>query len=142
MTEIAGSPNLSTLDIPIDIWTQPFWDAANEGRLLLPQCSTCQRFRWPPGPFCPYCQSQCIDWVPSGPGFIYTFTIVRSQNKDELEAAPRVPALIEFPEVDNIRFPAAIVDTPLSDINIGAEVKLTWLQAANVKVPAFRVQRN
>ena len=37
MSEISTAPDVSGLEIPIDSWTQPFWDAAAEGKLLLPR---------------------------------------------------------------------------------------------------------
>lgn len=140
MSELSMAPDLTALEIPMDAWTQPFWDGSAKGKLLLPRCSSCHRCRWPPGPFCPYCQSQQIEWVPAGVARLYSFTIVRDQlAKDAAESAPRVPALIEFPAADGVRLVAAIVNTPLENILIGAEVKLGWSQAANASVPVFSI---
>jgi uncharacterized OB-fold protein len=136
MGEISSAPDISALEIPIDSWTQPVWDAAEEGNLLLPRCGECGRFRWPPGPFCRHCQAQRVDWVPAGLARIYSFTILRGRQEGE---AIHAPALVEFPEADGVRFPAAIVDTPLSAIRIGAELKLGWSAALNAKVPVFSV---
>jgi uncharacterized OB-fold protein len=138
MSDIATAPDISGMEIPIDSWTQPFWDAAAEGKLLLPKCGNCGRFRWPPGPFCRHCQEQEVDWVPSGPARIYSFTILHDRQNP---AKVQVPALIEFPEADGIRFPAAIVETPVADVRIGAEVNLGWSQAANARVPVFSIER-
>ena len=58
--------------------TQPFWDAAAEGRLVAPRCATCGTFVLPPQPFCFTCQSQAFEWVDlPGTGTIYTYTVVR-----------------------------------------------------------------
>ena len=35
-----------------DALTQPFWDAAAEGRLVAPRCTVCGTFVLPPQPFC------------------------------------------------------------------------------------------
>lgn len=140
MSEISSAPDISTLEIPMDVWTQPFWAGTAEGKLLLPRCTACRRFRWPPGPFCPHCQSQQLEWLQSSIARIYSFTIARNQReKDAERPSLHVPALIEFPEADGIRILAAIVDTPLAQIRIGAEVKLGWSQAANASVPVFSV---
>ena len=136
MTETSIAPNISGMDIPMDAWTQPFWDAAAVGRLLVPRCADCGCFRWPPGPFCPDCQSQRTDWVPAGPASLYTYTILRGREEG---AAPVVPGLAEFPEAGGIRIPAAIVDTPLSTLRIGAALNLGWSQAANAQVPVFKI---
>ncbi|CAN7381011.1 zinc ribbon domain-containing protein [Phenylobacterium sp. LjRoot225] len=138
MPEISRAPDLSALEIPIDPWTQPFWDAAAEGELLLPRCGACRRFRWPPGPFCPHCQSQQVEWTASGPAQIYAFTIVRNRKDDD--GAIHVPALIEFPEADGVRLLAAITNSPLSAIHVGAPLTLGWSQAVNAAVPVFRVR--
>src|SRR5437868_5490484 len=115
MSDISSAPDVSALEIPMDAWTRPFWAGAEGGKLLLPRCAACHRFRWPPGPFCPHCQSQSIEWVASGIARIYSFTIVRAR-VDNGEPPLHVPALIEFPAAGGIRLPAAIVDTPLSKI--------------------------
>ena len=61
-----------------DALTQPFWDAAAEGRLTAPRCTVCGTFVLPPQPFCFVCQSQAFEWVDlPGTGTIYTFTVVR-----------------------------------------------------------------
>jgi uncharacterized OB-fold protein len=80
--------------------------------------------------------------VQPGPGRIYSFTILgdqRGQGADQPKQ--RVPALVEFPAADGIRILAAIVDTPLADIRIGAELELGWSQAVNAVVPVFSIPR-
>jgi len=134
MPAISSRPDLGSLEVPIDAWTAPFWTAAAEGKLLLPRCGACARFRWPPGPFCPHCHSQNVEWTPSGSGRVYSFTVVHSRPGQVV-----VPALIEFPEAQGVRLPAAIVDTALASVHIGAAVELDWSQAVNAAVPVFRV---
>ena len=138
MIEVSSAPEIADFEIPIDSWTQPFWDAAAQERLLLPRCTDCGRFRWPPGPFCSHCQSQQLAWVPAGPGRIYSFTIVRDFPPDG-SAVIHVPALIEFPECEGIRLIGAIVDTPVDALRIGAVVIVAWSPAANAMVPVFRL---
>ena len=55
---------------------QPFWDAAAEGRLVLPRCRACGTYVWYPRTFCPDCRTFGVDWVPAtGRGTIYSFTV-------------------------------------------------------------------
>jgi hypothetical protein len=141
MPEVSAGPDLTALEVPMDAWTQPFWEAAAQSKLLLPRCAACHHFRWPPGPFCPHCQSQLTQWTEPGVARVYSFTIVRDQHaQDAARPAPRAPALIEFPDADGVRMLAAIVDTPLEDIRIGAEVALRWSRAANVAMPVFSIR--
>lgn len=136
MNEITGTPDIRDLEIPTDAWTEPFWKAAAAQKLLLPRCGDCGQFRWPPGPFCPECRSQEVEWRAPGNGRVYAFTILRNTGED---VAVYAPALIEFPDAGGVRLLAAIVDTPLSAIRVGAEVELDWSDAGDTKVPIFRV---
>lgn len=136
--EIATAPDVRDVDVPKDAWTQPFWDAAERGELLLPHCVNCGHFRWPPGPFCPHCRSQAVAWTTPGAGQIYSFTVLR-EGTHEGVAQIVVPALIEFPAAGGIRFMAAIADTPIDRIRIGAAVALSWSPAMNAAIPIFRV---
>ena len=57
--------------------TQPFWDALRQRRLLLPYCSDCGKPHLPPGPVCPLCFSDRLEWrTASGRGRISTWTVV------------------------------------------------------------------
>jgi uncharacterized OB-fold protein len=58
--------------------TQAFWNAAREGRFLVPFCAACGRAHWYPRAICPFCTSENIEWRPgSGRGTIYTFSVMR-----------------------------------------------------------------
>ena len=135
MPQLATAPDLSTLEVPIDAWTQHFWEAAAEHKLVMPRCRECRTYRWPPGPFCPQCQWQAVEWLPAGAGRIYSFTIVPG-SLDVIH----VPALIEFPDAGNVRVLAPIVDTPVKVLRVGAPVITRWMRAANATVPVFMVE--
>lgn len=139
MSAISITPDLSSLEIPKDAWTQPFWDATARRQLLAPRCGACARFRWPPGPFCPHCRSQNVEWIAPGEARIYSFTIVAERRAENEAPAWRVPALIEFPAADGIRMMGAIVDTRISMIRIGSPVEIRWAEAANGTVPMFAI---
>jgi hypothetical protein len=139
MSEVTAAPDIADLEIPADAWTQPFWDAASEGVLLLPACAECGRFRWPPGPFCPHCRSQAVSWRSPGPARLYSYTIVRRQHENGTTQVV-APALVEFPDADGVRLLAAIVDTPVEQLQIGAPLRLYWSPAANAQVPVFSAE--
>lgn len=141
MSEVSQAPEVATLDVPIDQWTQPFWDAAASGELKLPACAECGRFRWPPGPFCPECHAQATEWHNAGPARIYSFTVVREASRREGEPAKLlVPALVEFPAADGVRLLGAIADAPVAALRIGSELTIDWMKTANVQVPLFRLK--
>ena len=55
----------------------PFWQGCREHRLLLPTCHACGKAHLPPGPVCPFCLADAIEWRPaSGRGRISTWTRV------------------------------------------------------------------
>ena len=140
MTEISITPDVSALEIPTDAWTQPFWDGTADERIVMPRCAACRTYRWPPGPFCPQCSTQEVVWTDAGPGQVYSYTVIRGRATAEGgQPGAVVPALIEFPEAGGVRLLAAIVDTAISAIAIGAPVRAGFSRAVNGKVPVFRI---
>jgi uncharacterized OB-fold protein len=66
-------------DLPTtDPETQPFWDAARDGKLLIQRCRACATAYFYPRPFCPSCWSDDVAWEEaSGRAVLYTYSIVR-----------------------------------------------------------------
>ncbi|NYT62481.1 Zn-ribbon domain-containing OB-fold protein [Alcaligenaceae bacterium] len=57
--------------------TYPFWEAAEQGQLLLKTCSDCERAHWYPRIICPLCGSGNTLWKQaSGKGTLYTFSVI------------------------------------------------------------------
>ncbi len=123
-------------------WTEPFWQAASEHRLVLPRCSSCRGFRFPPTPFCPNCSSQAIDWIDhDGHGTIYSFTVIRHAVIPDVAAAlPLIAAVVELPETNGCRIIGNVVDVDPSDVAIGQAVDLAWYDVREGEsVPIFRL---
>lgn len=139
MTATSISPAIGAIEVPMDQWTRPFWEGAEAGSLVLPRCAECETYRWPPGPFCPHCQSQSVDWQDAGPSRIYSYTIMREPG--ERGEAVHVAALVEFPQAAGVRLLAAIVDADPATIRIGDPLSVDWITAANVRVAVFRPVR-
>src|SRR5262249_30062727 len=58
--------------------TQPFWDAAASGRLLVKRCLACNEHHHYPRPICPFCGSDRTEWRDaSGRGTIYSYSVMR-----------------------------------------------------------------
>jgi uncharacterized OB-fold protein len=134
----SSAPDISQLPLPIDQWTQPFWDAAARRELVMPRCADCQTWHWPPSPFCPNCRSQEQEWRPAGPARLYSYTIVRQPGpRPEDPMRIVVPGLVEFPEAGGMRFVAAIVDSEVDDITIGAPLSVGWTPKNETNVPVF-----
>jgi len=76
---------------------RPYWDAAAEGRLVLPRCTSCSTVIWYPRGFCPSCGSLEVDWVElPGTGEVYSFAVARRGQGAYAEAAPYVVAYVEL----------------------------------------------
>lgn len=138
MNATTSPPDIHEIGIPKDQWTEPFWQATARGELTLPRCASCSTHRWPPGPFCPQCRSQEVEWVPAGPAILYSYTVVRQPAADG-EMKLIAPALVEFPEAGGVRIVAAIVDTPLEAIAIGSPLTLGWNRSGEDNVPVFSI---
>lgn len=134
------TPDFSAMEIPMDAWSEPYWAAAAEHRLILPRCGSCATFRWPAGPFCPECRSQQVEWVEAGQGSIYSFTILPVPAADK-DAPPdfRIPALVTFENAPGVRLVSVLIDAPADAVKIDALVEMDWLPAANATVPVFRI---
>ena len=139
MNRISICPDYSALEVAMDAWSEPFWKAGEEGRLVMPRCTSCGTFRWPAGPFCPQCRSQAVEWVPPGQARIYSFTITPVPGPDK-DAPPqwRLPALVEFSDAPGVRLVSVLAGAPVDDVAIGDEVTVEWRPGANAPVPVFR----
>ena len=61
----------------VNLETQPFWDAAREGRFLIKRCQDCGKPHWYPRAICPHCFSSRTVWEESpGEGVIYTYSVM------------------------------------------------------------------
>jgi len=135
-----ATPDLTSFPLPIDQWTQPFWDACARHELVIPRCAACSTWRWPPTPFCPKCRSQALEWLPAGPPRLYSYTIVRKpgpSSEDPFQIV--VPGLVEFPEAGGMRFVAAIVESEVDRIKIGVPLTVGWTPKEGTNVPVFSI---
>jgi len=123
---VAVAPSQARADIPvIDPASEPYWEAARDGRLLITQCTACSKVHHYPRPFCPYCWSEDVHAVTaSGAGTLYTFSTVFVNDlapfKErlpyvaaivELTEGPRLMTIIEGADPQNLR-----VDMPVTAV--------------------------
>jgi uncharacterized OB-fold protein len=122
--------------------TDPFWKAAAEHRLVIPQCTTCGTFRLPPSPFCFHCRAQDVEWIEhDGAGEIYSFTVIRHAVIPPVaEALPLIAAVVELPGTGGCRLVGNVVDCDPGDVRIGLPVTLDWYDVRpGESVPVFRL---
>ena len=112
--------------------TKPFWDAAREGRFLVPFCSACGKAHWYPRVICPLCASAKVEWrEASGNGTIYTFSVM--QRVKEPYAIAHV-TLAEGPTMLT-----NIVDCDFDKLRIGQAVAVIFQETeGGPPVPMFK----
>jgi uncharacterized OB-fold protein len=122
-------PNLQQQTFADD-YTQPFWDAAKEDRLVVPRCTACGTFRLPPLPLCYACQFEGVEWMElPGTGTVYTYTVVRHPlHPDLAEVCPYVSGVVELDgtQGEGARMLVNIVDCDPEDIHIGTRVRIRF----------------
>ena len=110
-------------------WSQAFWTAGESGRLLIHRCNTCTRFFHPPAPVCFRCRSTDVAPTPvSGRAAVATFTIDRHQWLAGFPP-PYVVAIVELDEGPLML--TNIVDCEPDEIEVGARVRVTYLDASD-----------
>ncbi len=130
------------------IWISPnehtitFWEHTARHELVIPRCSECGAYRFPPAAFCWRCQRQEVEWVAHDrSGTVYSFTVIRHAVIPELrEVLPLIPAVVELTGTDGCRMVASVVDCVPEDVQIGASVTIDWYDIReNTTVPVFRL---
>ena len=113
-----------------DDLTQPFWDAALQGRLVAPKCTGCGTVVLYPQPFCFGCQGRNFEWLElPGTGTIYTFTIVRHALGPGLdEIVPYVSGVIDIDGTQGAgaRMLGNVVDCDPEIVEIGDRVRVRF----------------
>ena len=120
--------------------TEPFWAAARDRRLVLPRCTNCGTFRFPPAAFCWVCRHQDVDWIAhDGNGALYSFTVLRHAVIPAVaDALPIVIGVVELPETNGCRLIGNILGCPPEVVEIGMPVQLEWYDVEDGSVPCFR----
>jgi uncharacterized OB-fold protein len=125
MAEIVASPPLLALMPTITTDTAEFWEATNEGRLLVRRCRACGEAIWYPRPICPFCHSDDTVWEEaSGRARIYSFTVVRRAGGPFGAETPYVLAYVELAE--GPRMMTNVVDCDPDALSVDQEVRLVF----------------
>ena len=98
---------------------QAYWDAANQGKLLVKHCSACNEYHHYPRALCPHCFSDQTEWREAkGTGTIYTYSVMR-------RAAP--PYAMAYVTLDEgVTMMTNLVDCDFDALKIGQRVKVVF----------------
>lgn len=87
--------------IPVpSLESKPYWDGLRQHRLVMPRCSACASFWFPPSTYCPSCSSREFTWTPvSGRGRVFSYVIYhRVYHPGFADEVPYAVGLIELDE--------------------------------------------
>ena len=125
-----------------------FWEGAARGELVVQTCDSCGKWRMPPRPMCPYCQSTAVRWTPtSGRGRIWSYVVPHPPLLPAFaEKAPYNAIIVELEEDPKIRFAGNLVTSADGEINeidpativIGEPVEVVFHQIDDVTLPRWK----
>jgi uncharacterized OB-fold protein len=121
-----------------------YFEHCAQRRLAFQRCAACKKLRHPPGPICPACQSDAIEWVDApDDARIYTYTIAR--HPAHPAAAPVLPynvVVVDFPSLPGVRLISNVIDARPEQLSVGLPLALVWDEGSNGQLlPRFRLQR-
>lgn len=142
MTDFVAAAGLPTPNPPVNPETQPFWDAAADGRLLLKRCADCQAVIWYPRAICPTCHGIDTTWFDaSGRGVIYSYAVVHRGEGSYANATPFVLAYVEL--LEGPRIITNIVDADPDTLAIDQPVSVVFhATSSGTALPRFRPDRS
>jgi uncharacterized protein len=125
----------------------PFWEGCARGELLVQACDSCGRWRMPPRPMCPRCQSVDVTWErTSGRGRIWSYIVPHPPLlPGYAEFAPYNAVVVELSEDPTIRFAGNLVaraDGPINEVDaatirIGEPVEVVFAVVEDVHLPRW-----
>ncbi len=133
--------------IPEDV-DKGFWEACNEDRLVVQNCTACDRLQQPPEATCYQCGSaDHFEWKElPGRGVIYTYAVMYDNPVPLLfEDQPFNVAVVSLLDGNGndtgMKLLSHLPGTPLDEVPIGATVQVEFEVTGGTgqKVPEFRV---
>ena len=105
--------------VPPTPGSEPYWDAAKAGKLVIRHCQSCKKLHHYPRGVCPHCLSDKLDWKDAkGTGTIYTFSVMR---------AAKPAYVIAYVTLDEgVSMMTNIVDCDIEKVKIGQKVKVVF----------------
>jgi uncharacterized protein len=118
--------------------TEPFWNAAKEGRLVVERCTSCGAYVFPPRGICRSCGSRSLEWVEiTGRGRVYSFTVNYQRWLPDLEV-PYAIVLVEWDDYPGVRIPGRLRGCPPEDTAIDMEVDVGFEPGpGGFSIPSF-----
>ena len=120
--------------IPVpDELSKPFWDAVNERRLVLQDCTACDMLQYPPRQTCGACGSgEGLEWKEvEGKGHISSYIVIEDGRLDRRRPdQPYNLALITLDQDPGINFYSNLPSVPVDQVPVGAAVEVMFEEVA------------
>ena len=113
--------------------SQPFWDAVNERRLMLQNCTACDKLQYPPQPACQVCGSaDNLQWKEvDGKGHIATFIVIEDGRLNRrMPDQPYNLALVTLDADSSVNFYSNLPGVPPYEAPVGAAVEVMFEEVA------------
>ena len=125
-----------------DQLTQPFWEAANSGKLVIQRCAQCSRYFHPPRGLCPDCLSSELRFEPaSGRGIVYSYTVTHdARHVAFAEIQPYAVVIVELEEQPGLVLLSNMYGDDIERLRPGLPVEVAFEEvAAGWRIPQFRI---
>ena len=117
--------------------TEPFWEGAAEGHLLLSECQDCGLIYHYPRALCPDCFSQDVVWLEAdGRGEVYSYSVTRKMSGWPEENLPLVVAYVELDEGPRL-LTNIDAEPEAVDVNTRVAVRFVMTKDDTVAIPVF-----
>ncbi len=120
--------------IPVpDEVSKPFWDAVNQQRLVLQNCTGCGLLQYPPRQACSTCGSaEKLEWKEvNGKGHISSYIVIEDGRLDRrMPDQPYNMAVITLDQDPGINFYSNLPGTPVDEVPVGAAVEVVFEEVA------------
>ena len=120
--------------IPVaDELSRPFWDAVNERRLVLQNCTGCSKLQYPPQASCRVCGSaDNLEWKEvEGRGHVATYIVIEDGRLNRrMPDQPYNLALVTLDEDTSVNFYSNLPGVPPYEVPVGAAVEVTFEEVA------------
>ena len=120
-------------------WTEEFWKATKQHKLLVQECGDCKEKIFYPRKYCPECWSSNLGWSEaSGKAKVFSHTVTMDMVEPKfMEDLPYVLAMVDLEE--GVRMMTRIVDCDPEDVHIGMDVEVTFQDITDeFALPMFR----
>lgn len=123
--------------------TQPFWDGARAGKLMIQFCNPCQKYYFYPRPFCPFCMTKDTEWrQASGKATLHTYLINHRPPPGFEADAPYAIAIVQLEEGPRMMTNLVDVEQTPEALTIDMPLEVAFEQASEqITLPKFRPAR-